>query len=284
MLMGSVFTPAFAQAPAKDDTPTFYHLLPGVYVNGWPRFTITYPKEWVERHAQSQEAFGASAPGADRPSFGVAFGPSPLPLEALAENIAAFRRNSATDVTVVSDKPSQLRDGSPAREVELQFVLNGVPCHNMALATKKGDLWITTVVLSDKGRIGEDLKAILYSIELQPGKDVPVKVPPDVQGFLNRYSGDLVSHDLAKVMSHYSDRYLNSGIRKGGVERFWRQTVGLVKSFEIGVTEFVTESDRAYLTGFVPGLFFGKHPLGDSTIIKENGEWKWYGNQRDAVP
>ena len=46
---GSV-APAHAQDSAKDDKPTFYHLVPGTYVNGWPRFTVTYPKDWtVER-------------------------------------------------------------------------------------------------------------------------------------------------------------------------------------------------------------------------------------------
>jgi hypothetical protein len=46
---GSVFVPSYAQDPATDDKPTFYRLTPGVYVNGWPRFTVTYPKDWVER-------------------------------------------------------------------------------------------------------------------------------------------------------------------------------------------------------------------------------------------
>ena len=52
--------------------------------------------------------------------------------------------------------------------------------------------------------IEEDLKAIAYSLEFQPGKDEPVKVPPDVQEFLDKNDSDLVSHDLAKVMTHYS--------------------------------------------------------------------------------
>jgi hypothetical protein len=34
LLVGGVFSPAQA------DTPTFYRLVPGTYVNGWPRFTI----------------------------------------------------------------------------------------------------------------------------------------------------------------------------------------------------------------------------------------------------
>jgi hypothetical protein len=51
---------------------------------------------------------------------------------------------------------------------------------------------------------------------------------------------------------------------------------------EIGVTEFVPEGDRAYLAGF-GRINLGTGMVGD-TIIKENGEWKWYGNQREAIP
>jgi hypothetical protein len=56
------FTPAQAQEPATVEKPTFYRLTPGVYVNGWPRFTITYPKNWVEEKPALQEIFRVSAP------------------------------------------------------------------------------------------------------------------------------------------------------------------------------------------------------------------------------
>jgi hypothetical protein len=45
LLVGASFTPSFAQAPSQTDTPTFYHPVPGTYVNGWPRFTVTYSKK-----------------------------------------------------------------------------------------------------------------------------------------------------------------------------------------------------------------------------------------------
>ena len=41
-------------------------------------------------------------------------------------------------MTVVTDKPSHLQDGTPAREVELHAV-NGVPFNWLCLAAKKGD-------------------------------------------------------------------------------------------------------------------------------------------------
>ncbi|MGD0662417.1 MAG: hypothetical protein ABSD38_30550 [Syntrophorhabdales bacterium] len=39
---------AHAQAPASDLKPTLIIPTPGLYVNGWPAFTVSYPKEWVE--------------------------------------------------------------------------------------------------------------------------------------------------------------------------------------------------------------------------------------------
>ena len=186
-------------------------------------------------------------------------------------------------MTLVSDKPSRLRDGSPAREVELQMVLNGAPMNVMGLVTKKGDLWVNTAIESRNGKIGEDLKAILYSIEFEPGKDEPVKVPPDVQEFLERSSSATVAHDVTQLMTYYSDRYLNSGTRKGEMERFQKMIIGRITSFEIVITDFIPAGDKAYLTGFTIG-WWGKAPILETSIIKENGEWKWYGNERDVSP
>jgi hypothetical protein len=138
-----------------------------------------------------------------------------------------------------------------------------------------------TFVASLNGRIGEDLRAILYSLQFQPGKDELVKVPPDIEEFLDRWNSDLVSHDMEKIMAHYSDKYLNSGVKKGEMERFYRQVIGSIMSWEVGITEFVPAGNGAYLAGFVT-TNLGRGMLRETSIIKESGEWKWYGNQRDV--
>jgi hypothetical protein len=162
------------------------------------------------------------------------------------------------------------------------MVINGIPANWLALSTKRGDTWITTGVGGPNVRIGEDLKAILYSLQYEPGKDEPVKVPPDVQEFLDTWGSDLVSHDVTKVMTHYSDRFLNSGMSKGGVERLWRQVVDAITLVEVSITDFEGAGDRAYLAGFSVISPYGKGQLRETSIIKENGAWKWYGNQRDV--
>ena len=293
LLALSFFAPAYAQEAAKEEKPTFYHLVPGTYVNGWPRFTMSYPKDWIEHRHGYSEYFRATAPGPDPfPALGLCMacsGSFIMPnfdFDKWAGNNVTMIKRIGTDVTVLSDKRSQLRDGTPVQEVEIQAVVNGAPFYAMAFAVKKGDLWIVGDVFSRKGRIGEDLKAILYSIEFEPGKDELVKVPPDVQEFLDEYCSAWVSSDLAKLMSLYSERYLQSGTRKGEMERTWRQYMaylGSVTSCEVGITEFVPAGDRAYLTGFGKSNI-GKWMLWETSIIKENGEWKWYGNQRDPPP
>jgi hypothetical protein len=85
-------------------------------------------------------------------------------------------------------------------------------------------------------------------------------------------------------MSHYSDKYLNSGVRKGETERVWRQNIGNLVSSKMTITDFVLAGERAYLTGFVIVNNRFTFSLTETSIIKENGEWKWYGNQRDVSP
>jgi hypothetical protein len=164
------------------------------------------------------------------------------------------------------------------------MLLNGAPYNVMALAVKKGDLWVNMGVDSPNGKIGEDLKTILYSLQFEPGKDEPVKVPPDIQEFLDKWCSDIVSHDVTKVVTHYSDRFLNSGNRKGGMEQFWRGLIGPITSFEVAITDLVPAGARAYLTGFTISNVFGKWPITETSILKESGEWKWFGNQRDVAP
>jgi ketosteroid isomerase-like protein len=194
-----------------------------------------------------------------------------------------FRTTTDKDVTIVSDKPTRLRDGTPAQELELQMVKNGKPYNWLGVGTKKGDMWINVNVGSFIGKIGEDMRAIPYSLQYAPGKDEPVKVPPDVQEFLDKWCSAIVAHDIARVMTYYSDRFLNSGNRKGEQEQLWKQYIGPIMSFELCITELVSAGDRVYLAGF-SNANTGKWPLPITSIIKENGEWKWYGNQRDVSP
>jgi hypothetical protein len=303
LLVGSVFLPSYAQAPANKDAPTFYRLVPGTYVNGWPRFTIHYPKDWVERQpGGTPDVFDASPPGPSvLPGFFVGMWQDAVPLSKWADFWVFFLTSTgATDITVVNNNPSRLKDGTPVYEAGIHIgAMGGSPWDAVSLCTTKGDMFITWGGGHWlKGKTGEDPRPMLYSLQFEAGHDEPVKVPPDVQEFLDSFSSAMVSRDLQKVMAHYSDRYLNSGERKGGREQFKKDEIGPVTSWKMSITEFVPAGDTAYLTGFaavkreppIASRFagpdksaWGTLPIRDISIIKENGEWKWFGNQRDVV-
>jgi hypothetical protein len=280
--VGGTLTSSFAQSPAPSDTPTFYRLVPGVYVNGWPRFTITYPKDWVERPLAGGGFFAAGPRGVRRglSVYGIFL---PWPVDKYVEFAVPYFKRQATDVTVMSDKPSRLRDGTPAWELELKMTMNGVPLSWMAVATAKEGILVSSNVWTPEGTIGEELRQVAYSFEFKPDKDKPVKVPPDVQAFLDGHRDDNVSHDITKVVSRFSDKYLNTGMTKGKMEQELKQVIDRMTSFEIVITDFVPAGDRAYLAGFTM-TNLGKLPITNTAIIKENGRWKWYGNQRNPPP
>jgi hypothetical protein len=286
LLAGSVLGPSRAQAPTAD-TPTFYRLVPGTYVNGWPRFTINYPKDWVERlpNFNLGQCFSASTPGNWRANVGIythSYRGS-FPLEKFSEMVLPAWRNVFKDTVVVSDEPSRLRDGTPAREIQIEWVSRGMPRRGLFLGTKKDERWIHVNVHSEKERWGDDLKAIAYSLNLQPDADKPVKVPADVRELFDRQCRAAVAGDLTAVMATYSDRFRNSGLGKGERELFYRSLLGSSASCRIDITDFVPAGDIAHLAGYATGTS-GKGPLQETSIIKEHGEWKWYGNQRDVAP
>jgi len=74
-----------------------------------------------------------------------------------------------------------------------------------------------------------------------------VKVPGDIQEFLDSWRSAVVSHDVAKVLTHFSDKFLHSGGKKNGAEEFWRRAITRITSFEITITEFVAVGDRPTL-------------------------------------
>jgi hypothetical protein len=287
---GSTIVPSYAQAPTSDNTPTFYRLVPGTYVNGWPRFTVKYPKEWVEERPAVGEVFRVGT-GPQPPFNDCRINVNPAPAgwstgTAADEWVQGLKGWGFSDVTVVSDKPSQLRDGTPVQEVRLHMVSNGEPVDLLGLMTKRGGLVVRIMVAwYPRYGTGEHLKAVLYSLQFEPEKDKPVTVPPDVREFLDQWGNDVVAHDVAKVMSHYSEGFLNSGNRKKLVEEAYRRIIGGITSHEVGITDFVAAGDRTYLAGFTTVNGTMRVPLGNhASITKENGEWKWYGNQRDPIP
>lgn len=177
-----------------------------------------------------------------------------------------------------------MRDGTPAWEAEVSAVYEDGIIENyfiLAVKTRIGKLALGLGLVSNE-KIGEDLKSILYSLQPQPDKDGPIKVVPDIQEFLDKWSNDIISHDVEEIMGHYSDKYLDSGETKIAVEKKWKSQIDTIESFEVAVTDFVPEGNRVYLAGYT-SINRGLDMLRGTCIIKENDNWKWYGNQRNPI-
>ncbi len=294
VLSAGISTPTHAQTPPNDLKPTFISPTPGLYVNGWPAFTVSYPKEWVELPPGVATVFeaGGTRPGLPpSPVLTIVVFPTPLPLEEWAKVVMPVWVEYYTDIKVLSDKPSQLKDGTPAREIEVEYVTkDGRKLNDLLLATKKGLMWFNIILTDDRAKIGEDLKRIAYSLTFLQGREEPVQMPPDVPAFLDMNCADMVSRDLKAIMAHFSDRFLYSGASKPYMERFWRNDPtspinGGSISCEATVTAFEPRGDKAYLDGFWLTKTKGdanavKLPIYFQQIINEHGQWKWYGNQK----
>jgi len=301
LLVGSFSAFIQAQSPAGQVKPTYLAPIPGTYVHGWPAFTVSYPKDWVEqppRMGGVGEVFRVAAPDSKPfaqnirvPYFAVSVFPAPLPIDKWSDILVPTLRLPGSDITIVYDKPSQLKDGAPAQEAEIAFVSNEEKVNMLVLTTRKDSVLIQIIQTSDKGKMGEDLKNYPYSLTFQQGREEPVKVPSDVQGFLDKYSSDLVSGNVERIMANFSDRFLNQKRKKAFYEQWLRNSPdspiqrGLISS-EATVTVFEARGEKAYVDGFFASKARDhadkalKEPMNFRQIIKEQGQWKWYGDQR----
>jgi hypothetical protein len=267
--------------PAKEEKDTSFpsKSSPGLYVNGWPVFTLSYPAHWLEQTPEAGQGFSAAASGL-APRLTVSVFPNSMPLEMATNFFIIALRQIGSDIRLIYDKPSKLKDGAPAQEAELEWVhKSGIKLNTLLLTANKDDIWIMITLSDIQGRIGDDLKSIAYSLRIKPGKEELAKVPVDIQEFLDGYCKDILSHDIEKVMHHFSDQFLNNGSNKKAIEDFIKKNILNIASLEINITGFESQENKADLAGFI-SVNSGKVPLTLSPITKENGQWKWYGNQR----
>lgn len=253
---------------------------PGMYLNGWPAFSVSYPAQWLEKTPVPPFVFIAEASGGF-PSLRVAvLANMHTPLKYSTRVYIPELAKMGKDINVIYDEEASLKDDTPAREMEIEWVLNsGIRLNSMFITAKKEDVWITVSISDTKGKIEEDLKGIPYSLKIKPGKEEPVELPDDIQELFDQLSRDIVSHNLEKVMLHYSDQFLHNGICKADVEAFYKRVILGITSFQVNVTRFESQKNRAYMAGYTD-VNQRKVPLPGMSLIKENGQWKFYGNQK----
>ena len=134
-ILGTLLLIACATIPKQTE--------PGLYVNGWPAFTLSYPTDWVEKTPDPREAFRAEAPGG-APSLRIGVIPNmSMPLKYSTRLVIPELAKIGKDIKVIHDKETKLEDGTPAQEAELEWVVNpGIKVYTLFLTTQKEDIWI----------------------------------------------------------------------------------------------------------------------------------------------
>lgn len=147
---------------------------PGLYVNQWPAFSLTYPVHWQEKTPEPRFVFRAEA-SQGTPSLRISVIPGmDIPLKFATSFYLPELEKVGRNITVISDKASVLEDGTPSREMEIEWAPYGGPEQNTLFLTIEEDgAWIAVSLSDTKGAIGEDLRRIACSLKTRPPKEIP---------------------------------------------------------------------------------------------------------------
>ena len=125
-----------------------------------------------------------------------------------------------------------------------------------------------------------DLVAASVNRERSPKKPLNVmELPTDVKAFITDYNQVRFNKDVVKMADSISDRFLHDGVTKQMALRFLSGTGSYTSEAKIIITRFEPEGDEAKIDVLLKDKYFEAPFMIGSKLIKENGHWKWYGNQ-----
>lgn len=110
-----------------------------------------------------------------------------------------------------------------------------------------------------------------------------VQVPADVQAFFDKFAKDILTYKMDIVAPHYSDKFMQNGFNKDGFLYVLGNNINMVTKYEIKLTKYEVDKNNpniAHIDGSANLGFMAADFAPGSMIIKENGQWKWYGNQK----
>ena len=91
---------------------------------------------------------------------------------------------------------------------------------------------------------------------------------------------DLSYQDFLKISDSVSEKFLSNGVTKNRILQFYKMSAPYVSESRIIVTGFELQGDIARIEGVRKDKYFQIAIPPDSQLIKENGQWRWYGNQK----
>jgi CubicO group peptidase (beta-lactamase class C family) len=125
-----------------------------------------------------------------------------------------------------------------------------------------------------------DLVAASVKRKRPPKKPLKaVELPTDVKAFITDYDQASFNKDVVTMADLISDRFLHDGVTKQMALRFLSGTLSYTSEAKIIITKFEPEGDEAKIDVLLKDKYFEAPFMTGSKLIKENGHWKWYGNQ-----
>jgi len=125
-----------------------------------------------------------------------------------------------------------------------------------------------------------DLVAAAVQRKRPPKKTLnAVELPPDLKAFITDYNQARFNKDVVTMANLISDRFLYDGVTKQMALRFLSGISNYTAEAKIIITKFEPEGDMVKMDVLLKDKFFEAPFMTGSMLIKENGHWKWYGNQ-----
>ncbi len=106
-----------------------------------------------------------------------------------------------------------------------------------------------------------------------------VELPTDVKAFITDYNQARSNKEVVKMADSISDRFLYNGVTKEVAFRFFKRSLSYMYEAKIIITRFELAGNEAKIDVWLKDKYFEAPYMIDSKLIKENGNWKWYGNQ-----
>ncbi|GAG64746.1 unnamed protein product [marine sediment metagenome] len=138
-----------------------------IFRNDTPGFSIKYPDYFIELNPTqiSKAIFTASYADLNLEINVSTISPKRR-LEELPKKIVRGLKIMTNEIKTISDGPTNLRDGTPARETLFEYKVVGLfKTRSMHLSAIRDGKWIRIVISAAANNLSEKLKEILYSLE-----------------------------------------------------------------------------------------------------------------------
>jgi len=100
-----------------------------------------------------------------------------------------------------------------------------------------------------------------------------------VKTFISDYNQARYDKDLLKISELISDRFLHEGVTKQMAVSFLAGANSYISEAKIIITRFEPVQEKIEVDVWIKDNYFESLFMKGSRLIKENGNWKWYGNQ-----